>query len=298
MSHLSGLPRAGETEARADQGTPEHPAELGGVTPLCGGGQPQGPDSRAEVSERAGLASLAGWGEASWDTPLGQASRKEDSAPGRESSLGKGPGAGPTLVWGGPGRQMLPGRALQEIGLDSEKVALPCSARTFLLPIHGRASCRLCPPAQLAGHLCGWYRQRPGPSWPGRHQAVLTLAPSPQPSWHVAAQPASRPLGTISCLFLPSLGRAWGRLPLLTLESREYGLGEARLGRDRGRRARGYKTIPGTPTACLPWGPGDARMEASTPRATGRGSGVLQTVMRILASWHQTWRPGGFLSPA
>lgn len=207
-------------------------------------------------------------------------------------------GQGRRWCGGGPGRQMLPGRALQEIGLDSEKVALPCSARTFLLPIHGRASCRLCPPAQLAGHLCGWYRQRPGPSWPGRHQAVLTLAPSPQPSWHVAAQPASRPLGTISCLFLPSLGRAWGRLPLLTLESREYGLGEARLGRDRGRQARGYKTIPGTPTACLPWGPGDARMEASTPRATGRGSGVLQTVMRILASWHQTWRPGGFLSPA
>lgn len=103
LSHLSRLPRAGETEARADQGTPEHPAELGGVTPLCGGGRPQGPDSRAEVSERAGLASLAGWGEASWDTPLGQASRKEDSAPGRESSLGKGPGAGPTLVWGGAG---------------------------------------------------------------------------------------------------------------------------------------------------------------------------------------------------
>lgn len=74
LSHLSGLPRAAETEARADQGAPEPPGlsvpPSWGVTPLCGGGRPQEPDSRAEVSERAGLASLAGWREAARATPL------------------------------------------------------------------------------------------------------------------------------------------------------------------------------------------------------------------------------------
>lgn len=183
----------------------QRPAELGGDSPVWG--RPASGTRQPCRGVGESWSGLFGWVEGGCSGyTIGQASRKEDSAPGRESSLGKGPGAGPTLVcvWG-PGSQMLPGQALQEIGLDSEKVA-----GTFLLPTHGRAGCRLCPPAQLAGHLCGRCRQRPGPSRPSRRQAVLTLAPSPQPSWHVAAQPASRPLGTISCLFLPSLGRAWG----------------------------------------------------------------------------------------
>lgn len=80
---------------------------------------------------------------------------------------------------------------------------------------------------QLARHLCSQCQQWPGLSQPsrcwgkGEAGAVLTLAPAPPPSWHVAAGPASRLLGTISASSSPVLAGPGPDFRPKTLDSRE-----------------------------------------------------------------------------
>lgn len=149
------------------------------------------------------------------------------------------------------------------------------------------------------------------PSWPSTCVASVSsvLGPAAQqtsgrvdsgafPTAFLArGSPAGRPpTWHRLCLFLPSLGRAWGRLPLQTLDSRRLQVSGGQAGEGpgaAGSRPRNLALKCCSLTAVGPWG--HARMEANTPRTTGRGSGVSWALVRILASWHQTWHPGDIL---
>ena len=86
----------------------------------------------------------------------------------------------------------------------------------------------------------------PGLASPTDVGAVLTLAPAPPPSWHVAAGPAGRLLGTISASSSPVLAGPRPDFRPKTLDSREIPLSAAGFGGQPGWGGAGSSRLTAT----------------------------------------------------
>ena len=192
---------------------------------------------------------------------------------------------------------MLPlGLALQGLGLNSQVEGaggggqMPGSycclavavlaTRTALLP-------------SWPGTCAASVNSGPGLAGPADVRAVLTLAPAPPPSWHVAAGPAGRLLGTISASSSPVLAAPGPDFRPKALDSREIPPSATGFGGQPGWGGAGSSRLTATESFL---GSREPRYWAApgTHADGGQGWPGSQCVTghnQQLASCHQIWHP-------